>query len=365
MSARIASIACVAPEYSITQDDAARMAQGLCAGSDAQKRTLGRIYSGSRIRRRGSVLLEANGRAQAAHPFYPPPRSDGDRGPTTGARMAQYAAHAVPMAVDAARAAMQACAVAPGEIAHVVTASCTGFAAPGVDIALVRELGLARDASRTHVGFMGCHAAVNALRVASSLACGAQRGAALLVCVEACSLHFQYGWRPDRVVANALFADGGAGAVVLPEDHPAPSGRFRVIDTRSCLLADDPALMGWAIGDHGFEMTLSSRVPGALRETLAPWLAGWLGGHGLGVRDVGAWAVHPGGPKILDAVAGALALDATSMEASRGVLSEHGNMSSATLLFILDRLRPAAGTPVVAMAFGPGLSCEAALLRGG
>ncbi len=275
--------------------------------------------------------------------------------------MQRYDEHVRPMARHAASRALSASGVAPGAITHLVTVSCTGFAAPGFDLALIKDLGLDPAVGRTHVGFMGCHGALNGLRVARAFA-GADPSARVLLCAaELCSLHFRFGWNADLAVTNALFADGAAALVGAadPGDEPGP---WHVAANGSYLMPGTEAAMTWTIGDHGFEMTLDPRVAHQIGEHLRPWLRGWLAGHGLEVESVASWAIHPGGPRILDAVGEALGLDGGATADSRAVLSSCGNMSSPTVLFILERLRGRPGAlPCVALAFGPGLAVEAAL----
>ncbi len=358
MRAAIIGIGTALPEGRIEQQAAARLAEGFGCRNDADRRLLQVLYRRTGVKRRGSVLLEPGEGEVVAPSFFPAPSEPGDRGPGTGARMARYVQEAPRLAVAAARRAMEAAGLAGADIGQVLTVSCTGFFAPGMDVTLIRSLGLPPTTGRTHIGFMGCHGALNALRVAVPLA-GSEGGRAALVCaVELCSLHFQYGWDPDQVVANALFADGAAAAVVAPaEDRGWP-----VRGSRSWLLPDSGEAMTWRIGDHGFEMTLSARVPDLIREHLRPGLDHWLREHGLGVEDVRTWAIHPGGPRIVSQVAETLGLAPEATAVSRQVLAECGNMSSPTILFILERLmRAGAQRPCVALGFGPGLTAEAAL----
>ena len=181
--------------------------------------------------------------------------------------------------------------------------------------------------------------------------------------MELCTLHYHYGWEAQKVIANALFADGAAAVVGAP-DGAAPPETWQVAATGSCLIPDSATAMSWVIGDHGFEMSLSKFVPRLIAMHLRPWLEGWLHRHGVAIDQVGSWAVHPGGPRILDAVEESLCLPRRATDVSRAVLAEHGNMSSPTILFILDRLRAAeAPRPCVALGFGPGLMAEAVLFR--
>jgi predicted naringenin-chalcone synthase len=248
-------------------------------------------------------------------------------------------------------------------ITHVITVSCTGFLAPGLDVALIRGLGLASTVQRTHIGYMGCHGALNGLRVARAFADAEPDARVLLCAVELCSLHFHYSWDPQKMIANAIFADGAAALVGAPGET-APAGFWRASASGSCLLPNSTEAMTWTIGDHGFEMTLSKRVPGLIATHLRPWLEAWLAAQKLALAEVASWAVHPGGPRILSAVEEALGLSPEETAASRSVFAAYGNMSSPTVLFILDELiRSGAARPCVALGFGPGLMVEAMLFR--
>lgn len=356
------------PPHSMAQADAVELHTTFCGIGDRRARTLKALYRRSRIRTRHSVLFQSSdGPLRARQPFYAAAADDQDFGPTTSERMAAYAEHAPDLAIRAARSALQAGAVDPSEVTHLISVSCTGFVSPGVDSALIESLGLGADTERTHVGFMGCHGALNGLRVARGYALQ-DPGVVPLVCaVELCSLHFAYGWDLDMLVANSLFADGAAavvGRVGAPASGPSEAGQpWRVIGTGTLLMADSAEAMTWRIGDHGFRMTLSARVPELIEERLAGWLDGWLAEQGLSREEVGSWAIHPGGPRILTAVETALGLTTEDTATSREVLATCGNMSSPTILFILDRMRTeGAERPCVALAFGPGLAVEAVLL---
>jgi predicted naringenin-chalcone synthase len=208
---------------------------------------------------------------------------------------------------------------------------------------------------------MGCHGALNGLRVARGFIESDPCARVLLCAVELCSLHYHYGWDPDRLVANALFADGAA-AVVGGWDNDPSDDCWRIRATGSCLVPDSEHAMRWRIGDNGFIMSLSASVPEIIGERLRPWMESWLKGNGLSIADVRSWAVHPGGPRILGSVSRALGLPRGATEVSKEILRDHGNMSSPTILFILDRLRRHnAPRPCVALGFGPGLVAEATL----
>jgi predicted naringenin-chalcone synthase len=209
---------------------------------------------------------------------------------------------------------------------------------------------------------MGCHGAINGLKVARAFAESQPAGRVLLCAAELCSLHFQFARDSSLAVANALFSDGAAALVGAVPDPIRPSDAWKLSGSGSCLLPDTEDAMGWKIGDHGFLMHLSKRITHLIAENLKPWLRQWLDGYDLRIEDVATWAIHPGGPRILESVMGPLGLDEKSVVESRAVLSECGNMSSPTILFIIDRLmRRNAPRPCVALAFGPGLAIEAGL----
>jgi predicted naringenin-chalcone synthase len=355
------------PPTSIDRIEALRIARALCCRTEEQAAWLPSIYANSGVQSRRMVLGRAlvddllQGTRRSGSEFLASGQSD-DHGPTTGRRMRYYAELAPPLATQAAREALERSGVPARTLTHLVTVSCTGFLAPGLDWAVVRALGLQPTVQRTHIGFMGCHGAINGLRVAQAFS-AADPAARVLVCaVELCSLHYHYGWDPQRIIANALFADGAA-AVVGSATAGAPAGSWRVAATGSCQLPESTTAMCWTVGDHGFEMTLAKALPGLITTHLRPWLSAWLDRQGVSLADIGSWAIHPGGPAIIDAVEGALGLPASATAPSRAVLAECGNMSSPTVLFILDRLRTArAPAPCVALGFGPGVVVEAALL---
>jgi predicted naringenin-chalcone synthase len=361
MSFSIHGLGTANPPDSVSPAEGLAIAR-LLAGPEVRNSTwLGSIYSSAGVNRRfqvigGLAMRDAlDGTNNTNSPFLPTPENDGV-GPSTGVRMERYAAEAGPMALRAARGALAEAGWPPDSITHLVTVSCTGFIAPGVDLALITGLGLRSTIERTHVGFMGCHGALNGLRVANAFTNADPTARVLLCAVELCSLHYYYGSAADKLVANAIFADGAAAVV-----GSASSGDWSLRSSGSCLIPDSAGDMGWTVGDHGFEMMLSRRVPGLIARHLKPWLESWLSDNGLSLTEVASWAVHPGGPKIVAAVEESLELPPKALAVSRGVLADYGNMSSPTVLFVLDRLRKEnAPRPCVALGFGPGLVVEAA-----
>ena len=363
MSFHVFGLGTALPAAKVTQAEGLAVARSLGGAELLDAPWLPSVYAHCGVLTRhqvvGRPLIDdlLNGTQLSGSPFLP----DGTDGPTTAERMALYAETAPPLAVEASGIALEESGFAPESITHLVSVSCTGFIVPGVDLAVIRALGLRSTIERTHVGFMGCHGALNGLRVANAF-CTADPTARVLLCaVELCSIHYHYGRQPDKVVANALFADGAAALVGSAATVPSD---WSVAATGSCLIPDSQKMMAWSIGDFGFEMTLSRKIPELIAKHLLPWLAEWLGHRGFSVAAVGSWAVHPGGPKILAAVEEGLGLRADALATSRAVYAECGNMSSPTVLFILDRLRMAnAPRPCVMLGFGPGLVAEAVLWR--
>ena len=271
--------------------------------------------------------------------------------PSTRARMALYETWALKLAL---RAVERLDITADrATITHLIVASCTGFSAPGLDLQLAAALDLPSSVERTIVGFMGCFAAVNALKQARHIVRSEPHAKVLVVNVELSSLHLQEKWELDRMLMFLLFADG-CGACLVSADP----GGFELGPFLATVLPDSGNLITWHIGDHGFEMRLSGQVPTSIRRWL---LEG--GRDTLGVSDPDAipfWAVHAGGRSVLDAVQHGLGLAPDALRFSRGVLRDFGNMSSATLVFVLDRILrdPSGAGDGMAIAFGPGLSIE-------
>jgi predicted naringenin-chalcone synthase len=271
--------------------------------------------------------------------------------PGTAARMQTYAAHAPALAVRAVAALdLQGGAQ---EITHLVVASCTGFVAPGLDQLLAKQLGLRPDLQRTLVGFMGCSAAVPALRIAQSAVLADPAARVLVVNLELCTLHLQETADVQVALSFLLFGDGCTAALVTADEHGIALGDFR-----AALIPDSEDCITWHVGDQGFVMHLSGQVPGKITQALREDAGGLLRGEGTQAIDL--WAVHGGGKTVLDAVQNGLALDERALAASRGVLAAHGNMSSATIMFVLAQIlgTAEAGKRGLAMAFGPGMVAE-------
>lgn len=322
-----------------TQDD---VWEGFFAQHYAGLRSARRVFQGSGVTTRHAVV----------NPVHEDISQWG-----TGARMERYVDEAMPLGKQAVASALDSAGLAPGDVGLFAVVTCTGYATPGLDIRLASDLGMPAGVQRLLVGHMGCYAALPGLGAVGDYVVARSRPAVML-CVELTSLHVQPA-RHDlsQVVAHALFSDA-ASAVVL---EPGSRRGMRVAATVARTDSSTADHMTWDVTDLGFKMGLSPRVPDVLSRHVADVVQELLDTAGLGVGDVAGWAVHPGGPRILDVVRDQLGLTEDQMAPSRRVLAQHGNCSSATVLLVLDELGDVDG-PVVAMAFGPGLTLYATLL---
>jgi predicted naringenin-chalcone synthase len=372
MAVHLHHLATAVPPASYPQEAARDVMKAWIGGDRRTDLLLQRVYARSGIERRHSVVEDFLGALPDDE--VPAPRRGGGfyvddaggfRDPGTGERNARYREEAGPLFVDVARRTLDgADDFSARDVTHVITVSCTGFYAPGPDLDVVRGLGLRPGVERYHVGFMGCYAAFPALRMARAFCQAEPDAVVLIVAVELCTLHLQPSRDDDALIAASVFADGGAGALVSARP---PRGAALTLEGFADGLAPEGASdMAWTIGDHGFEMVLSAYVPQVVGEKAGAALRPLLDGTGIRQDEVRRWAVHPGGRAILDRLEEGLALPPEALAASRSVLARYGNMSSATVLFVLAEMlaEPAPpGEPIVAMAFGPGLTVASGLLR--
>ena len=353
------SVATGVPRYAYPQSVIAAVMKRFAAEGDRkQERIISYLYSQSGIETRYSAIADFQPDAPAG--IYYNGAAETIFNPSTGARNALYTTEAKRLGAEVA------CRAKTNEaVTHVITVSCTGFFQPGLDYHLVRTLGLSASVPRFHLGFMGCYAAFPALRMAKTI-CEADPSAnVLVVVVELCTLHLRFDGDTDALLGGSVFADG-AGAVIVSARKPDTDALvLERFDTT--LTPTGEGDMAWTIGDHGFSMRLSSYVPEILHTNIADAVTPTLRACGLTVSDVPHWAVHPGGRAIVDKVRSALDLPEGALESSRRVLRNYGNMSAATILFVLDDLMRggnlAQNEPLLAMAFGPGLTVETAVMR--
>ena len=287
--------------------------------------------------------------------------------PGTGDRNALYGKAARELAVKLARKTIQnAEGFTAADITHIVFVSCTGFVNPGPDYHIIRELGLSENVQRYTLGFMGCYAAFPGLRMAAQFCEADPKAVVLVMCLELCTLHLQISDQPDSILANSLFADGAAAAILSARAPVQGKPAFEVRDFSTSLVTSGEQDMAWAIGNNGFSMVLSSYVPDIIGSNIRQMLGETLSRKGMALEDIQEWAVHPGGRAILDRVQDSLGLPPDALNASREILRDYGNMSSATVLFVLKELLESAETESAltgAMAFGPGLTVETAVFE--
>ena len=323
--------------------------RAFAAGQIAEPRmreAFARLADKSQIDHRHSVLEPRADCTGSTCGFY---RTE--RFPSTGERMARYETEA-PALAEAACVALGLEATGP-RITHLILASCTGFAAPGVDHALIRRFNLPGGVERSVVGFMGCQAAINALKLAWHISRSDAAARVLVVNLELCSLHLQAARAMEPLLCSLLVADGCSAALISRE----PRG-LRMEGFHAALVPEAAGQITWRIGDQGFDMTLSGMVPLTIARALPAHAGAMLAG--VPVAEIAHWAVHPGGRSVLDAVVHGMGLAPDALDISRAVLRGFGNMSSATVMFVLERLMAVAraGERGCAMAFGPGLSAE-------
>ena len=348
MTSKLTAIGTATPSYSISQDEALTFMEQAHGLDSREARELKILYRASGIRNRYSVLPDfKEGYERSLFT---------DELPTTAHRMDIYSDHALELSAQAASVCLGH--VHPEEITHLITVSCTGMFAPGLDIQLIRQLGLPSNVKRTAINFMGCYAAFNAIKVANSI-CKAENAKVLVVCTELCTIHFQKQKDEDSLLANALFGDGSA-AVLIETDTNA--SKFLTLESCECeLLPDGNDDMAWHIGNFGFEMKLSAYVPDIIENGIDQ-LSDMIS------KKHDYYAIHPGGKKILQVLETRLGISKEDNHPAYNVLSQYGNMSSPTVLFVLNELFQQFdarddGKSILSMAFGPGITIETITYR--
>ncbi len=350
IEAFINRIATATPPHDVHQSFL-RFGQLMLQGDKRKLALFNRMADRSGIAHRYSFIQpDPSGAVADAEGFYRPGGF-----PDTAARMKKFEACAPGLAVETCEKLLV------GEdrsrITHVLVTSCTGLAAPGIDLEVIERCGLNPNVERTMVGFMGCYAAINALKLARHIVRSEPGARVLALNLELCTLHLHETDDLEQILSFLLFADGCAAALISAD----PIG-VEIKSFRSRLVPETKELIRWNIRDQGFDMILSGGVPGAIRHALTQAREDLLGG----ANDIDLWAVHPGGRTVLDAVEQAFGLPAEALSASRSVLNDYGNMSSGTVMFVLDRImRQAAGSKQngCAMSFGPGLVAETMMFR--
>lgn len=332
--------------------------------NNGDARKLKAIFRSSGIEYRYSVL-EDYGRIKD-FTFYPD-TDDLEPFPRTERRLQVFRENALSLSIASYAAMAKAFPwFDKKDISHMVVVCCTGMYAPGLDIDLVNALNLSPTVQRTAINFMGCHASFNALKIADAI-CRSQDGAkVLIVCTELCSLHFQRAASEDNLLANALFADGSASLLV--EAQTRSPLKLKLEEFHSELAVEGFSDMAWTIGDRGFEMRLSAYVPDLIRKGIAGLTQSLLKKISADLSDIRHFAIHPGGKKILQVIEEELQIDRSRNDPAYHVLRNYGNMSSPTVLFVLNEIignlnGADDGERVLSFAFGPGLTLESMVLR--
>ncbi len=354
MSVSIKSIGTAVPEYQIDQNSVFEFMAMAHELEGKEKTRLQALYRASAIESRHSVVADYGTLDKSKWQLYPA-NDQLSPFPTTKERNELYRKTALPLAISAVNDAVK-----PQElknVTHLISVSCTGLYAPGLDIDLIEALGLDAETERTCINFMGCYAAITALKSANAICKADPSAQVLIVCVELCTIHFQKESDENNLIANAIFSDGAAAALINAEESERI--QLKIDGFLSRLFPSGKAEMAWNIGNTGFEMKLTTYVPDLIESGIDKLL------QDLGAEKADLFAVHPGGKRILDVVEKSLGLDKSQNEAAHQVLRKYGNMSSPTILFVLKEVLHQLkdsdrGKTVAAMAFGPGLTIETA-----
>lgn len=354
----IIGIGTAVPAYRLDQRDASfRLKEALKEDPDLAKWTT-RIFTQGGVESRYTCepdLLEPAELCRYISVSSP------DLVPKTEERMAVYRKEALPLALAAAKRALLDGRVRPGEITHLIAVSCTGMYLPGLDAELAWGLDLRAEAMRIPYTFLGCAAGLTAIREAVRIVGQNRDAKVLVVAVELCSIHIQPSFDREDLFSAALFGDGASACVVAASDG-SRKDVFELLQSSVMMLPSSSELMQWSIGNTGFRLRLSPKIPGLIAEHVPSAIRAFWGEAGL----PSLWAIHPGGRGIIDSVQKAMSLSDSQAEASRTVLRDYGNMSSATILFVLDEIRRKASRQPgdqaeeegIAIAFGPGVAAE-------
>lgn len=356
----IVSIGTALPAYKHRQRDILEFMLNAYQPEAGDRRKIAMLYERSGIESRYAVIPDYS--VPLSERVFYPKTLDMQPFPGLNQRMELYNTHAVPLSVAAIENCIAGLSDA-SEITCLITVSCTGMSAPGLDISLMQELKLSKNIQRSSVNFMGCYAAIHALKMADNI-CKADRYAkVLIVCTELCTIHFQKDCEMDSIASGLLFADGAAAVLVSGED--AREG-LKIGNFYSEVALNGQDDMAWNLSEKGFLMRLSSYIPQLLQAGISPLLKNALASAGVHRKDITRWAIHPGGRKILENIQRELGLSADDVNTSTEVLRDHGNMSSPTILFVLKKMMAQltdTNEKIFAAAFGPGLTMETLILE--
>lgn len=354
----ITSIATAVPDNCFPQMQIAEFMAAALQMDDYNQRRLKALYRSTKIAQRYSVLSDY-GKLPEAYTFYPN-TADLEPFPSVSQRMMAYKKYALPLCLKAIAKLSNT-----ENITHIITVSCTGMYAPGIDIEIIAALQLNTHIQRTAINFMGCYGAFNGLKMADTICKADAQAKVLLVCVELCTLHFQKKMDEDFLLSNALFADGAAA--VLVEAQANENTKALALKSFFCdLYFEGKQDMAWQVGDLGFEMTLTSYIPKLVKAGIKALIDKLLQNAGLNAHEISLYAMHPGGKAILEAIEKALEISEEENKYAYSVLKNYGNMSSCTVLFVLEEIlkdsKNQKGQNILSCAFGPGLTLESMVL---
>ncbi len=359
---KITSIATALPKYKHNTETLLCFADQVFCNNEKESRVLKYLYNKSGIDSRYSVAPDFDLNSKSKRILFPQ-TADLEPFPNVTARLKIYSDEAPKLSAQA----IQSCItnhIKVNEITHLITVSCTGLSAPGLDIQLVEMMGLSPNVIRTSVNFMGCYAAIHAIKLADAFCKSTPDANVIVVCTELCTLHFQKLQTEDNLTSTLLFGDGSAA--LLMQSAPALNGL--VVDGfYSEIFGEGKQEMAWEISGQGFLMTLSGLIPQLIKQDFKSLCEKALVQHNKTLKDIAHWCIHPGGKKILQSIEQCLSLSENHLQASYNVLKQYGNMSSPTILFVLqemlDNKSILDSKPIFGAAFGPGLTMETMLLH--
>ena len=352
---KIISIGTAVPSYRHEQTDILQFMQQVYAPTEAEKRKMRFLYRQSGIKQRYSVISDYS-RPIQEWKFYP--QTEGlEPFPSLEQRMAVYNKKAPLLSVDAARNCLNG-VLHHKELTHLITVSCTGMSAPGLDLQMVELMDLDKTIFRTSVNFMGCYAAIHAMKIADAICKSDEKAKVLIVCTELCTLHFQREGTVDNIASSLLFGDG-SGAILMTSEENNLNG-IHIDGFHSEIIPKGKRDMAWELSSSGFLMTLSGYVPDLIEEDFASVVERSLGKEKINLSDITHWCIHPGGKRILEAIQKSLSIEKEKLHFSYDVLEDYGNLSSAAILFVLQKMMQQKKkiNKLFGAAFGPGLTVE-------
>jgi len=352
---KIISIGTALPPYRHRQQDIQKFMELVFAMDRGENRKLKFLYQHSGIEYRYSTIADYS-RDIKDWRFYPQSENL-EPFPSLEHRIQLFNKHAGPLSVAAIRNCIGGF-IHSQDITHLITVSCTGMSAPGLDLQVMELLDLPKNVYRTSVNFMGCYAAIHALKIADAI-CKNEPGARVVIaCTELCTLHFQKEPTIDNITSSLLFGDGSAAVLVMSDENRKG---IRLDHFYSEVITKGKNDMAWELSSLGFLMTLSGYVPELLEEDFRPLVTKTLNKGGIEKKQIAHWCIHPGGKRILDVVHQSLEFENGELAHCYSVLKEFGNMSSATILFVLKKIMEGSlenDQKIFTAAFGPGLTME-------